>query len=551
MKRRSFIRNIAAGTGGVMTLGGLPIRAMASSSPFHQAALKASNDNVLIFVQLHGGNDGLNSLVPISQYNEYYQARPNIAIPADGNRSYINVDDSYPSDEQVGLHPDMQAFKDLYDDDKAVIIQNVGYPDMNMSHFRGRDIVFMGLDGTMDSERVSSGWMGRFLNLEYPDYPENYPSNDMEDPIAIEMGSAMSLAFHRENGIPIGLNIQDPQAFYDLINGVGVDNSNFYRPDGYAGDELEYLWQFEAMSNVYAERLRDVYNTGSNSSIDYPEVYPTQAPSGFQNNPLSGQLRLIARLLKGGIKTRIFLCRMGGFDTHANQVQESDKTRGAHAALMYHLSSAIRAFQDDLANLQLEERVLTMTFTEFGRRVYSNDSYGTDHGTSTPVFVFGKEVKGQIVGKNPDLNDLHNGNMKYGVDYRQVYTSVLQDWFGADTAALNEARFSDFIDQRIDLFGNASSLEPDHAKKFRTATYYCYPNPAQTHVNFVFDMERPGEARIEIFDVFGKQLVNKKFPHLHYGKQNLGIDLKGIPAGQYIYRIHTEKINGSGQLLIQ
>jgi uncharacterized protein (DUF1501 family) len=329
---------------------------------------------------------------------------------------FINLDDSIPVQDQAGLHPDMIAFKTLYDQNKAVIVQNVGYPDMNMSHFHGRDIMYMGVDGNDDNSGVSSGWMGRWLDTEYPGYPEGYPNDNMPDPIAIEMGSAMSIAFHRDDGIPIGMNVQSPEEFYNLINGVGNPETLLYRPEGHAGDELEYLWEFEAMSNVYASRLRDVYLAGTNSSVDYPEEYPNPAPANFINNPLSGQLRLIARLISGGIKTRIFLCRIGGFDTHAAQVDPSNSSYGAHAALLYHLSSSIKAFQDDLANMGLEDKVLTMTFTEFGRRVYSNESLGTDHGTSTPVFIFGKAVDGKIIGASPDLTDLNNGNLRYSVD---------------------------------------------------------------------------------------------------------------------------------------
>ena len=548
MKRRIFIRNIGATVAGSFALGGIPLRALTSRAAFTKAALAGDNDNVLIFIQLHGGNDGLNTLVPIGQYNEYYNARANIALPDHGSRSYINVDTSIPLNRQVGLHPDMIHFKSLYDEGKAVVIQNVGYPQMNGSHFRGRDIVFMGLDGTEDNESVASGWMGRFLNLEYPEYPDAYPNETMQDPIAIEMGNAMSLAFHREEGIPIGLNVQSPQAFYDLINGVGVDNATLYKPEGYAGSELEYLWQFEGMSNVYAERLKSVYDNGSNSAVEYPESYPAPTPDIFKKNPLSGQLRLIARLLQGGIKTRIFLCRIGGFDTHGNQVEPYDSTLGTHAALMYHLSSAIKAFQDDLANLGLEEKVLTMTFTEFGRRVYSNNSYGTDHGTSTPVFVFGKKVKGQVVGDNPDLTDLQGGNMKFQVDYRQVYTSVLQDWFGASEQALEEARFSDFVDNRIDILGLRVGVDDLRESKQKVMAY---PNPAKDQVYIQFFMQQPGSADIMIFDVSGREVYRKTLTRLNYGSQKHMVNISHLTPGQYVFSVKTNIFTEAGKLIVR
>ena len=548
MKRRHFLRNIGATAAGTFALGGIPLRALVPGNAFTQAALSGNNDNVLIFIQLHGGNDGLNTLVPIGQYNEYYNARPNIALPDHGSRKFINVDESIPLNRQVGLHPDMIHFKTLYDEGKAVVIQNVGYPNMNGSHFRGRDLVFMGLDGTEDNANVASGWMGRFLNLEYPNYPDAYPNQNMEDPIGIEIGNTMSIAFHREEGIPIGFNVQSPQAFYDLINGVGVDNATLYKPEGYAGDEMEYLWQFEGMSNVYGDRLKEVYDAGSNSGVVYPEEYPAPAPTGFKKNPLSGQLRLIARLLKGGIKTRIFMCRIGGFDTHGDQVETYDSTLGEHAALMYHLSSAIKAFQDDMANLGVEDKVLTMTFTEFGRRVHSNASYGTDHGTSTPVFIFGKKVKGQVVGDNPDLNDLQGGNMKFQVDYRQVYTSVLQDWFGASKKALDVARFSDFVDQRIDIFGINTDVNDLQNSATQTVVY---PNPASAYVYVRFFMQRPGDADITIFDIYGKEVYRKTLSQKSFGSQIQAVNINQLAAGQYLYSVRTREYTNTGKLVVK
>jgi uncharacterized protein (DUF1501 family) len=546
MKRRDFLRNMAASTAGAITLSGIPVRVLAGHKGLKKAALASNNDNVLIFVQLHGGNDGLNTLIPIDQYAQYFNYRANIAIPDHGSRKFINVDESIPVQDQIGLHPDMMAFKLLYDQGKAIIVQNVGYPDMNMSHFHGRDIVFMGLDGNDDNLGVSSGWMGRFLDVEYPGYPEDYPTSEMPDPIAIEIGSASSIAFHREAGIPIGMNVQSPQDFYDLINGVGVDGDELSLPDGYAGGEVEYIWQFEAMSNVYASRLRDVYLAGHNSSVDYPEEYPNPAPVNFIQNPLSGQLQLIARLLNGGIKTRIFLCRIGGFDTHAGQVESYDSTYGAHAALLYHLSASIKAFQDDLANLGVEDKVLTMTFTEFGRRVESNESDGTDHGTATPVFLFGKGLDGKIIGTNADLNNLNNGNLQYGIDYRQIYTSVVMDWFGGSIDAVEATGFNEWADQRLDLFGTSDL----HTWEISKQGVQCFPNPAQAVINFQFFYQGTmGKVNLRIMNTLGQTVIEKVSNHLVYGPQRLSVDISQLNPGNYVFQIEGITKIGTGHFV--
>lgn len=218
MERRKFIRNLTLGGAAGFTLGGIPMNLLAGNSALKRIASASDNENILVFIQLHGGNDALNTLIPVSQYNDYYNLRSNIAIPDYGTRKFINVDTTVAEADQVGLHPDMLSFKEMYDDAMVSIVQNVGYPDMNLSHFRGRDIVFMGGDAYDDYQ---SGWMGRFLNNVYPGYPDAYPSQDMPDPLGVELSGTLSLAYHRETGIPIGLNLGNPEQFYNLISSVG------------------------------------------------------------------------------------------------------------------------------------------------------------------------------------------------------------------------------------------------------------------------------------------------------------------------------------------
>ncbi|MBN1118534.1 MAG: DUF1501 domain-containing protein [Bacteroidales bacterium] len=533
MNRRKFIRNISlSGTGAVM-LGGVPVKLLANNEAFKLAAGAGDSDNILIFIQLHGGNDALNTLVPVAQYSEYYNLRPNIALPSNGTRSFINVDTRLNEDLQVGLHPDMLGFKELYDAGMASIVQNVGYPDMNGSHFRGRDIVLMGGDAYSD---YSSGWMGRFLDYEYDGYPENFPNDNMPDPIGLEMSGSLSLAFHREDGIPIGLNIGSPDAFYQLITSVGVEPPIAF-PDSHAGDELKYIMEFEKKSNEYAGRLKEVYDAGSNSSTDYPESYPYAAPISAARNPLAPQLKLIARLLKGGIKTRIFLCRIGGFDTHGDQVEKSDPTLGAHSALLYHVSSAVKAFYDDLENLGLADKVLSMTFTEFGRRAYSNASYGTDHGTSTPVFLFGKGLNGGIYGENPDLSNLKGGNLIYNIDYRQIYTSVVQDWFGASDEAMIATGFDSWVGDKLPLMGTSGIDQNPYLNNAKSLKLF--PNPVQSDLSAEFFLRQNSNYEMKIFNVEGKEVMSQSGFGL-YGVNNQLINTSSLVAGKYVILIKTK-----------
>ncbi|MCU0368239.1 MAG: DUF1501 domain-containing protein, partial [Cyclobacteriaceae bacterium] len=433
MKRRNFIKKLSLAAV-PFTIGGIPIKLMAENSLTRMAS-QSTNDRVLIILQLHGGNDGLNTIIPVEAYDLYYRWRANIAIPAKNSvRKMIPLDSTLPTDAQVGLHPDMTGVKDLYDRGRMNIIQGVSYKNNNGSHFRGRDISFMG--GGFD-DYYSSGWVGRYLQQEFAPqvYPNDFPNEEMKDPLAIEMGSDVSLIFHQEGNIPTSISLNDPQNFSRLVSELdgfidqgidprgkpplALDNSPY-------GRELNWILGLEDKTKDYAERLYEVYKKAPSSGVTYPELYPFNAPKGSMKNRLTPQLQLIARLLDGGgpnqgVKTKVFLVKLGGFDTHAEQVESYDPTMGQHAALMYHISSAMKAFQDDLRARGLEDRVLTVTTSEFGRRVRSNGSYGTDHGTGAPVMIFGKGVQPGVVGKVPDLTK-ENVEMQY--DYRQVYANL-------------------------------------------------------------------------------------------------------------------------------
>ena len=537
MKRRQFIRRVAYGGAAGMTLGGVPWRLLAAGSPMAMLAAGSVNDKVLVFIQLHGGNDGLNTLIPISQYDEYYNLRPNIAIRHTGTRSYLEVDNTVEENARVGLHPEMLAFKQMYDQGKVAIIQNVGYPNMNLSHFRGRDVVFMGTDESGDNQ-YHSGWMGRYLDNVYPGYPDAYPNPDMQDPIGIELSGTLSLAFHRENGIPIGLNIGSPDQFYQLISSVGVDPPIAF-PESHAGDELRYIMEFEKKSNQYAGRLKEVYDAGSNSTVEYPEVYPYASP--IRANNLSSQLKLIARLLKGGIRTKIFLCRIGGFDTHGEQVDEHDPSLGLHAALLHNLSGAVKAFYDDLNQLGIDERVLSLTFTEFGRRAKSNDSYGTDHGTATPVFVFGTQLNNGIYGVNPGLapEDLHNYNLVYNIDYRQIYTSVIQDWFEGDNQALIDTGFSPWVDTKLPIVATTGIQTYTPGKN--PTSLHIYPNPVSDQLHIQYTLEFRGSVTLQVVDGSGRALRRVRLDG-SFGPNTFAMDVSELQEGMYhLQMIHQGK----------
>lgn len=570
MKRREFVKTLSLASI-PFTIGGIPIKLMAENS-LTRMARKASNDRVLIILQMHGGNDGLNAVIPVEAYDLYYSRRANIAIPSKNSlRKMINLDNTLKSEAQVGLHPDMIGMKDLYDRGRACIVQGVSYKNNNGSHFRGRDISFMG--GSFD-DYFSSGWVGRYLEQEFLplQYPDDFPTDDMKDPLAIEMGSDVSLIFHQGDHIPTSISLDDPEQFAKLVDELeGFDDQNIDprgKPpaklnDSPYGKELNWILDMEDKSEDYADRLYEVYKAAPATSVTYPEKYPFNAPQGSMTNGLTPQLKLIARLLDGGgpglgVKTKVFLVKIGGFDTHAEQVENYDPTMGAHAALMYHISSAMKAFQDDLAARGIEDKVLTVTTSEFGRRIHSNGSYGTDHGTGGPVFIFGKGAAPGVVGVVPDLNK-DNVEMQY--DYRQVYASILKDWMGvSETVINNDIFFKNFINgpkeegtgnyEPIAVATNVVSGVTEDFKNSRFKLYECFPNPVKGDVNIGFRINARSNVKLTLLDSQGRQLGilmnEEKDEGEHFVKTDMGL----YPPGVYLYQIKAGILTDTKKMVV-
>ena len=546
MRRRNFLKRIPIAASAPVVLNSLPINVMAATGELQRLAATSANDKIIVLIQLHGGNDGLNTIIPIEQYAQYYNLRPNIAIAENGTRPYIQLDSSLPVEDQVGLHPDLVGVKSLYDRGRASIVQDVGYENMNGSHFRSRDIWFMG--GDYD-EYLGSGWMGRYLDHEFPGYPEAYPNATVPHPLAIEVGNSVSLAFHRANGIPAGISIRDPEQFHDLVEQVingeppeTIENTHY-------GEELRYILQMEEKTRVYEDVLYGLYNNGSASSFDYPDQYPFNAPNGRLRNPLSGQMEMIARLISGGCQTKIYLAKIGGFDTHADQVESYDASMGNHAALLYHIGSAMEAFQRDLQEKGIEDQVLTMTFSEFGRRAASNGSFGSDHGAAAPMLIFGKHVNPGVFGSNPDLDNLDRGNLPTTFDYRQVFTSVVKDWFEASDEAIEATGFADWVDNRLPLIGDGITSSKVAFFHDRNHLKDCYPNPVSDHVTIDYRINSKQHVKLRIMDAMGREVKVLVDGVKDAGTHSVSADLNSLKPGTYIYEISTELLKTSKKLV--
>lgn len=434
MKRRDFI-SAASSLMVPLVLDGFGVKSMAKSSALVRSLKQTAalnNDRVLVIIYLAGGNDGLNTVIPLEYYSAYNQLRNNIAIP---ESSVLKL----AGNAATGFHPVMTGMRSLYDEGKLAIINSVSYPNPDQSHYRSTDIWMTGVDA---NQYASSGWAGRYLADKFTGYPDGYPNAEMEDPLAIQIGQIGTPALLGPQA-SLGVTLQDPSVFYQLI-GEGTSEMEGPLPCCDAGDLVSYIRQKQVLAVGYAAEIKAAADAGRNLAT-YPDA--------SQRNELADQLKVVARLIHGGLKSKIYYVELGGFDTHSGQVGTSS-TEGIHAQLLKKLSDAIYSFQTDLKLQGIEDKVLGMTFSDFGRRANSNASKGTDHGVGAPMFVFGTGIKRQLVGVNPDLvNGLLpptatsatvNRDIKMQIDFRRVYSDVLNDWFGTANSKTDQLLFKNF-----------------------------------------------------------------------------------------------------------
>lgn len=504
MNRREFLARTAAGAVVPVIMGGFSLTAFGKTNIFNAVLNNAAlSDRVLVLIQLNGGNDGLNTVIPLDQYSALSAARANILIP---ETSVLKLT------EKTGLHPSMTGMMELFSEGRLAVVQSVGYPNQNFSHFRSTDIW---LTGAGYNETLTTGWLGRYLDKEYPNYPDGYPSAVNPDPLAIQIGSILSSALQGPT-VGMGMAITSPTSFYQFLNGT-VDPA----PDTPAGHELTFIREVAQQTQQYASTIKTAA-----AKVTKQNPYPA-------GNSLAGQLKIVAQLIAGGLKTRLYVTNLGGFDTHDNQ-------SARHQALLSTLSSAIKAFQDDLKYLGAEDRVLGMTFSEFGRRIRSNGNGGTDHGAAAPLFLFGKNVNAGIVGANPVLPAAAtvNDNIAMQIDFRSVYATVLRDWFAVPQEELQAVMLNTYpAVPLIDVKATGVSQERLRPSSFSISQNY--PNPFNPTTRFQFSVASLQFVSIKVFDSVGREvatLVDETMaPGVYTAEWNGGAE----PSGVYYCRLNT------------
>ena len=513
MNRRKFIKRALPVATVPFLINGLSIKAFGKGSVFEQLLRSAdSNDNVLVIIQLVGGNDGLNTVIPLDQYSALSTARANILIPE-------NLVLPLTGSTVTGLHPSMPEMQGLFDNGLMSIVQGVSYPNPNFSHFEATDIW---LTASNAATPPPTGWVGRYLDQEYPGYPTGYPNTTDPDPLALQIGSTVSTALQGPS-ISMGIAITSPTSFYQLTTGTFPQT-----PNTPAGHELNFIRETSVQTNAYATVIKNAAAAQANLSTKYPTA---------GTNDLADELKIVAQLIGGGLQTKVYLVSLGSFDTHSSQVSATGGNEtGTHADLLAKLSVAIDAFQDDITLMGKQDKVLGMTFSEFGRRIISNGSQGTDHGVAEPVFLFGSKVNAGLVGTNPVIpaNATVNDNIAMQQDFRSVYSSVLKQWFCVSDAALSATMLEGSFPLINLVQSSCSTSTGINQPSASTEVLRNYPNPANSSTIIEFQTTG-GHIQLKLYDEIGKEVGVLVEGNYAAGTYQVELDTHSMAKGIYFY----------------
>ncbi len=391
----------------------------------HHHASSTTGKKILVLVQLIGGNDGLNTLIPVQNYKNLVAARRNLFIP-ENKILPLNGTDA------LGLHPAFEGIRDMYNNDLISFVQGVGFGNPTFSHFRATDIWMTG----SPSKVLDTGWMARFLETRYKNYPEGFPCKNFPDPPGIKIGQGGSFLF-QGHAMDMSVIINPITGFQSPVVDIYGDGT-----ESFADIEMKDISKVLIQTQHYAKTL----TSASKAPFSHSRMYPKKG-----ENALADQLQMVSTLINAGLQTSVYMVDLKGFDTHEGQADPKNSTKGAHADLLEKLSVAITAFWDDVQHMGKADEVTGMVFSEFGRRIISNASVGTDHGSSQPLMFFGGGINPGMIGKIPEIPDkaTDDDNVAMQYDFRSVYASVLKNWLNAEPSHIPDILMGNFPEINI------------------------------------------------------------------------------------------------------
>lgn len=508
--RRNFLKNMGIAGGVSLFLSRFPVTALAHS-PLSYALSNASGNRILVLIRLKGGNDGLNMIVPVFNYGVYQSNRPNISIPQNQLISLSN---------ELAIPNTMSALQNMWLDGSMKVVNNVGYPDQNLSHFRSSDIWSTASNANVVDD---SGWLGRWLDHLYPEFVTNPPAV----PPAVQIGSGGSLTFTNPDMIDMSMVTTNPEQLAEIaLTGALYDADAV--PDCYYGEQLSYMRTVANSTFNYAQAIANAYDASTNQG-----AYESPNNSGLRID-IAEQLAIVARLIKGGLGTRLYMVTLDGFDTHAGE-------SNIHPNLMYYLATNVKAFYDDLAAGGVSQDVLCMTHSEFGRRIEQNASQGTDHGAAAPMLLFGSGLNGNgFAGGLPDLVNVDDvGNLQYTIDFRRVYATILEEWLCVDPTLVDQVLGQSFL--RMPELGLECIATGTHQPVPTGISHRAIYGNGEVTIEYTLTESMP--VTVQVFDMLGRP-VDKLFE----GHQTPGTyqvvyktNQARLAAGIYVYSIKAGK----------
>ena len=425
--RRIFLQKgmtLLAVTSTIPTFLDQTVLAVANPEDVHRTQQPSGKDDkILVVVQLSGGNDGLSTVIPYADDN-YHRVRP--VIGHDANTVH-------KLNDYIGLHPNLGPVADLIQKGMAAVVQGVGYPNPNRSHFRSMDIW---QSARPEQQIETSGWLGRYFDNT---------CSGCDPQVGISMGQQLPLAMQGERVTPLAF--ERPEAFryngpdkdrYQKLNFQGATQPPSAMERAQKTQPRAAVPQAAGVEVSPAGELDFLHRTAMDAQLSSDKILQImrayQTSSQYPPGEFGQGLRTVAAMIRGGLPTRVYYVSLGGFDTHAQE-------RPRHDQLMKQFAQGVEAFWKDMEAQRNDDRLLMMTFSEFGRRVAQNASNGTDHGTAAPMFLFGGSVKSGVIGRHPSLTDLDHGDLKYTTDFRSVYATILQSWLDAPSKPVLGAQF--------------------------------------------------------------------------------------------------------------
>lgn len=515
--RKAFLQSIGLAGAGSIAFANSSIL-FAKESELSTAIQNADSDNILIIIRLFGGNDALNMVVPINQYDTYANARPNLRIT---ENNLWNLNDDY------GMPNHMNSLESMWGEGKMKIVNSVGYENHSQSHFKGSDIW-----ATAETAGQENGWLGKYYEHTYPDYLSNPP----EKPTAIQIGGKKNLTF-QGNESDYSFAVSSISRLEQIAKkGTNYNIENV--PDCTHGEMVKLTRSIANSTYAYS----DVISVAYNNSSDY-----TQG-TGYGDDEFGSSLALISRLIKGNLGTKVYMLTLNGFDTHSNQLNH-------HQDLLTNLSNSVSYFYEDLTNAGWADKVLSMGISEFGRRVAENGSEGTDHGTSCPVMLFGDGLNGSsFIGEHASLESdklINNRDLDYHIDFRSVYATVLKEWMCVDAEIVNNVVLNgdfDNLDLGFECQNNELSINDDEASFF--TSYAIYQNQ-NTYIEI--NNNQTQHVTIRLYSMSGQDLGIIKNELLLSGKHRVDVNATfnyNLSNGYYIYKIITNRSVASKKLVI-